>query len=396
MQQPIKILAVLKTREANEAVSAVAARAVQAHIDVRIGEVRELAPRLVNGSVPDVLLADVSLEDTTDLEALSNFARTHGASTAVIATSSVATLDGMRRLMRVGIQDFVPQPIVEADLMNALDAALHRRQQATPAPAKQSGRIVTILRSCGGSGATTVATQTALALAQTAAKRQQRVALLDLDFQNGACALALDLDPGATIEAVLEAPDRLDGAFLESSMVRHPSGLELLGAARGGVPFESMTPELAESILRCAAHDRNYVLVELPAAECRWTQTVVAASDLVILVTQLTVPGLRHARRKLDMLAGATGGDVAVLANRLERRWWRNRVRLRDAEQALGRGIDFTIANDYQIVSEALNTGKPLAEVKRGARVSRDIVELAKKLQERLKREPAMEAARPR
>ena len=235
-----------------------------------------------------------------------------------------------------------------------------------------------------------------MALAQTAAKRQQRVALLDLDFQNGACALALDLDPGVTIESVLEAPDRLDGAFLESSMVRHPSGLELLGAARNGVPFESMTPEIAESILRCAANDRNYVLVELPATECRWTQTVLAASDLVILVTELTVPALRQARRKIDMLAGATTADVAVLVNRLERRWWRNRVRLRDGEQALGRGVDFTVANDYRIVSEALNAGKPLSELKRGARVSRDIVELANKLQERLKREPAMEAARPR
>jgi pilus assembly protein CpaE len=396
MQQPIKILAVLKTREANEAVSAVAARAVQAQIDVRIGEVRELAPRLVNGSVPDVLLADVSLDDTTDLEALGRFAQAHAASTAVIATSSAATLDGMRRLMRFGIQDFLPQPIVEADLMSALEAALHRRQQVAPAPAKQSGRIVAILGSSGGIGATTIATQTALALSQTAAKRQQRVALLDLDFQNGSCALALDLDPGATIEAVLQSPDRLDGAFLESSMVRHPGGLELLGAARDGVAFESMTPEIAENILRCAAHDRNYVLVELPATECRWTQAVLAASDLVILVTQLTVPALRQARRKIDMLAGATSADLAVLANRIERRWWRNRVRLRDAEQALGRGIDFTVANDYQIVSEALNTGKPLAEIKRGARVSRDIVELANKLQERLKREPAMEAARPR
>jgi len=130
MKQPIKILAVLKTRETNQAVSAVAARAVQAQIDVRIGEVRELAPRLVNGHAPDVLLADVNLDDTADLEALGNFARTHGTSTVVIATSSSATLDGMRRLMRVGIQDFVPQPIVEADLMSALEGALQRRQQA--------------------------------------------------------------------------------------------------------------------------------------------------------------------------------------------------------------------------------------------------------------------------
>jgi pilus assembly protein CpaE len=290
----------------------------------------------------------------------------------------------------------VPQPILEADLMSALEAALQRRQQLAPASAKTAGMVITILRSCGGIGATTIATQTALALAQSAAKRQQRVALLDLDFQNGACALALDLDPGVTIEAVLQSPERLDAAFLESSMVRHASGLELLGAARNSVPFESMAPDLAESLLRHAAHDRSHVVVELPVTDCRWTATVLAASDLIVLVTQLTVPALRQARRKLDLLSAATAAEVAVLVNRYERRWWRNQVRLSEAEQALGRPVDYMVANDYALVSEALNTGKPLTELKRGARASRNIVQLANALQERLKREPEMEAAWPR
>jgi pilus assembly protein CpaE len=395
MQQPIKILAVLKTRETNQAVSAVAARAVQAQIDVRIGEVRELAPRLVNGHVPDVLLADVSLDDSDDLEALGNFARTHAASTAVIATSSNATLDGMRRLMRFGIHDFVPQPIIESDLMNALEAALQRRQQTAPTPTK-TGRVITILRACGGIGATTIASQTALALAQSAARRQQRVALLDLDFQNGSCDLALDLDPAVTIQAVLEAPERLDASFLEGSMLKQASGLEVLAASRKHIPFDAMTPELAHSILRYAAQDRAYVLAELPRVSCRWTAAVLAASDLVILVTQLTVPALRQARRELDMLTASTAADVAVLVNRYERRWWRNRVKLREAETALGRGVDFMIANDYDTVSEALNAGKPLMELRRGARVSRDIVQLSERLQERLKREPVFQAARLR
>jgi pilus assembly protein CpaE len=179
-------------------------------------------------------------------------------------------------------------------------------------------------------------------------------------------------------------------------MVRHASGLELLAAARHSVPFETMTPDLAEAILRCAAQDRSYVLVELPRLACRWTASVLAASDLVILVTQLTVPALRQARRELNALSATTAGEVAVLVNRYERRWWRNRVRLREAEQALGRSVDFMVANDYRTVSEALNTGKPLTELRRGARVSRDIVQLAERLQDRLKREPAFQVARLR
>jgi Flp pilus assembly CpaE family ATPase len=54
------------------------------------------------------------------------------------------------------------------------------------------------------------------------------------------------------------------------------------------------------------------------------------------------------------------------------------------------------IANDYDTVSEALNAGKPLMELRRGARVSRDIVQLSERLQERLKREPVFQAARLR
>jgi pilus assembly protein CpaE len=96
------------------------------------------------------------------------------------------------------------------------------------------------------------------------------------------------------------------------------------------------------------------------------------------------------------MLTASTAADVAVLVNRYERRWWRNRVKLREAETALGRGVDFMVANDYDTVSEALNAGKPLMELRRGARVSRDIVRLSERLQERLKREPVFQAARLR
>jgi pilus assembly protein CpaE len=235
-----------------------------------------------------------------------------------------------------------------------------------------------------------------VALAQNAARRQQRVALLDLDFQNGGCDVALDLDPAVTIQAVLEAPERLDASFLEGSMVKQASGLELLAASRKNIPFDLMTPEVAHAILRYAAQDHSYVLVELPRVSCRWTATVLAASDLIVLVTQLTVPALRQARRELDILATSTAADVAVVVNRYERRWWRNRVRLGEAEHALGRGVDYMVANDYRTVSEALNSGKPLIELRRGARVTRDIVRLSERLQERLKREPAFQTARLR
>ena len=86
----------------------------------------------------------------------------------------------------------------------------------------------------------------------------------------------------------------------------------------------------------------------------------------------------------------ALSGDIFMCPRRMTVR------ALSEQEQALGRGIDFMVANDYGTVSEALNTGKSLAEIKRGARVNRNINDLTNQLHDRLKREPAMEAAQLR
>src|SRR5215831_1458250 len=219
--QSLKVLAVLRSREANHAVSGVAARVGRANVDVRLGDIKEMAPQLVNGHAPDILLADIRLDDPADIEAIGRFARDHAGTTAVIATALEPTLEGVRQLMRHGIMDFVPQPITERDLLAALETAVERRQEVPAAPAGHRGRIVAFLKACGGMGSSMIATQSALVLGEAAMKRKERVALLDFDFQFGTAGLYLDLDAKVSIKEVLESPERLDSAFLQAVMTHH-------------------------------------------------------------------------------------------------------------------------------------------------------------------------------
>ena len=101
-----------------------------------------------------------------------------------------------------------------------------------------------------------------------------------------------------------------------------------------------------------------------------WSYAAVRNSDLVILVIQLTVAGVRQARRQIETMQshGLEDVPVKVALNRFEKGWGKS-VDVKDAEKALGRKFDYFIANDYNTVSEALNQGVALSSIKRKSKV---------------------------
>src|SRR3546814_14075927 len=78
---------------------------------------------------------------------------------AVVATAAGATLDDVRRMMRLGVVDVLPQPVQRSDVLAALQAAAKVRRVQAPASGPR-GRPVSVLKGGGGVGATTLAATT--------------------------------------------------------------------------------------------------------------------------------------------------------------------------------------------------------------------------------------------
>ena len=98
---------------------------------------------------------------------------------------------------------------------------------------------------------------------------------------------------------------------------------------------------------------------------------MLARADQVVVVTSLTVPGIHHARRKLDLM-DANNLAVKIVLNRVPHRLFRT-IDLGDSEKVLRRKADFEIANDYPSMSGAIDQGRTLAQLKRGTRVEKDL-----------------------
>ncbi|HXG81911.1 MAG TPA: hypothetical protein VNJ05_08935, partial [Sphingomicrobium sp.] len=116
------------------------------------------------------------------------------------------------------------------------------------------------------------------------------------------------------------------------------------------------------------------VFVDLPANWTNWSLSLLARADLVLMVTELRVPSLHRARRQLDLLASQEldSLNLKIILNRTESGFFRT-LGPADAERVLRKPVAFTIANDHATMSQAIDRGVPLAEIKRKCALVKDI-----------------------
>ena len=292
----------------------------------------------------------------------------------LIAAAYEPSMKLVRTLVRAGAHDVVPLPLDPEELETALDPI--RRMVDAQGPRARAGhqKIVTVIKSEGGIGATSLLSQLALRFAANEAAAGREACLIDLDVQFGNAALQLGLQPSLTFSDLVDAGKRLDGDLLRSVATRHPSGLRVIAAPREIMPLELLTSDQLLSIVDLAVAEYGTVLVDLPTNWTNWSLSLLARSDLVLLVTELRVPSLHRARRQLDLLTTQDMGnlEVRVVVNRAEKGFFRT-LSEADAERVLKKPVSYCISNDHETMTQAIDRGIPIADVKRKSGLCRDI-----------------------
>ena len=323
-------------------------------------------PELVDAAVLVIAIDAKRRESLGALQAL--VGRLGGRVPVVVLTNSFD--DALARwFLQIKVSDFLRKPVEPKEVLRACLRAL-RSSSSLP---DDEGRILTFLAAAGGVGTTTLAIETALQLSR-GARGLEPTCLVDLDFQGAACADYLDLDPRLDLDEIGPHPERLDLQLLDVMLARHASGLSLL-AARGR-PGERCTldPEVVIRILDLVSSRFENVVIDLPRVWEPWTDQVLLGSNRVYVVTDMTVPGLRLARRMACALSQRLPEvKPRVIVNRFEQQLFGTGLRRADIERALDGFLEGTVANNYKVVREAIDRGTTLDQIKAGNAVSADL-----------------------
>jgi len=228
----------------------------------------------------------------------------------------------------------------------------------------------------GGVGASTVA----MNLAWLSANDYKRdTMLVDLDLQGGTIALALDVEPSHGLREVLDNPARIDSLFLTSVATKFADRLHVLAAEEAvddEVHYNTSAVSLLLDELKKAA---TSVIVDLPRNAPGARAVVLAAATEIIIVTDLTLAGLRDGIRLHTMVQQvAPSARVLFVANRDGGR--EGTVSKAEFEKALGRPIDFILPEDAKANQAAANAGKPVAAAAAGSKVTGALKQIAKRI----------------
>lgn len=294
--------------------------------------------------------------------------------TPLIAAAYDPPLAFVRSLIRAGARDVVPLPLDMVELEASLAPLAEQLAKRDQADQAGHAKVVSVIKSLGGVGATSLLSQLAVKFAQREAKHGREACLIDLDVQFGDAAFQLGLPSKLSLADLIEAGSRLDADLLRATTTVHSSGLHVIAAPPSMMPLESLTSEQLLEIVELAAREFGTVFVDLPTNWTNWSLSLLARSDLVLLVTQMSIPSLNRARRQIELLRSQDLHllDIRIVVNRLEGRLSRT-FRLSDVREALGKDVSYTVANEHAIMRAAIDRGVPIEEIKRKSALGKDL-----------------------
>jgi pilus assembly protein CpaE len=301
-----------------------------------------------------------------------------------IAALSNATVSLVRTLIREGVSDVVALPFKLDEMLEVALGALDAKQERNTASIRLGPQIA-VVRSVGGCGASSIATHLAGALA-AGTDPARPVAIVDLDMQSGIVADYLGASGTGTIADLLAAGHRLDDD-LAKSVARTAAGNIAVYAAPPAIePIESVDTDNVLRVLRFIRGHHAAVVLDLPADWTNWGLSVVSASDLIVMVVELSVNSLRQAKRRLDLFAsvGIESERIMLVVNRVERHLFKT-IDLGDVAQTLSHEVTGGTALEGRELASAQAQGVLVDQIMRKSKFAADIRSVATIVADRLR-----------
>lgn len=334
------------------------------------GAIADAVKHLAKAVTPKLLLVDLtgSNDPLSDLAALADVC---DEGTQVVTIGDINDVGLYRSLVGVGVNDYLVKP-VSAKILGSAIVRIEEQSHGDGQGAAQGapkGKLISVIGTRGGVGATSVAVNCAWAIAH---EHKKKVALVDLDVFFGNCGLTLDLESGRGFREALENPSRIDGLFIQRAMVRESDNLFVLTAEESLDQTLAFNTAAVELLLDHLRRDFECVILDLPRFAARTQMSVLAPPSSVVLVSEPSLSGMRDTNR-LATLFKQSGckAEVSVALNRVGAN---KNAELSKADFERGGEIKVkhSIPFDPKVFAESVGTGKAL--LKAGPRSKSAIV----------------------
>lgn len=338
---------------------------------------------------PDVIVMDINMPGMDGVAAAEIISQRLPTS-PIIMMSVHGDAEQLKRAISAGAREFLIKPFsgdeFAASIRSVYERELARRIQfqaglpTTPAsPTVDDDRehqVIAVFSPKGGAGRTTIATNLAVALHRDTGAR---VCLLDANLQFGDVGVLLNLNPKNRSIADAVANGEPDGDIIDSVVIDHSTGIQVLLAPPAPEGADLVTPAYLRKIVEHLRVTHDYVIVDLPSGLSDHSLGVMDAADTILVVTALEITTIKNVRLFLEVAEQLeySRNKLRLVINRADAA---QGIRIADVEASIRRPIDGTIVSDGRLAVLAVNRGVPFVLSHPDSVLSRDVAKLAQTL----------------
>ena len=307
----------------------------------------------------------------------------NGRRVPIIMLTAEADVEQRVRGLRAGADDDIVKPFHPLELIARIKALLAR---SGGGPGKKTqekvtlGRLACFYGAKGGVGTTTIAINTAIALA---GRLGRKTSLIDANLQFGDMRVFLDLslNSSSVVNAITEPA--LDDELLKSLLVSHLGGLELLLAPPNPESADIVAerqrtdPASLTNLLALMRRAHDYTIVDMAKAIDDFNLQLFDEADVIFVVMTADLSCLKNVRLVLETIGhlGYESDKVQLVLNRSNAF---TGINVKNAESALKRTIEHQVVNEYRGAISALNSGAPFMFTKADSLLGRSLLDFAR------------------
>ena len=353
----ISIQVFTETQEVTQVVQAASQdrRMAKAHIRIQTGGAGAAVEAYRNQPTPNVIIIESRLNAHTLLGLLDELAGQCDAGTRVIVIGHVNDVLLYRDLLRRGVSDYIIAPFSMLGFIRSVSDLY------VPENGAKLGRIISVIGTKGGVGASTIAHNIAHTISTTL---DLETVIADFDLAFGTAGLDFNLDPASGIVDAASDPERLDATILDRLLTPCGDKLSLLAAPAlldktydfGFQNYEPIVDLLRQSV--------PFAVLDLPHVWSDWSRRLLLNSDEVIIVAAPDLANLRNAKNMMDTLMGQRKNDRAphLVLNQVGMPK-RPEIATGEFSKAVGADALASLPFDAQLFGLAANNGQMLCDV---------------------------------
>jgi pilus assembly protein CpaE len=301
---------------------------------------------------PHTILLDLSTDLSAAVE-LIKLVSTLNPPMHVVGLHTQNDSNAILQSLRAGASEFLYAPFDPGTQREAI-TRLRRLVAPEGSSENEDGHTVAFCSAKPGSGASTVATQTAFSLERLTGKR---ILLADCDLTGGTIGFYLKLSHNYSLVDALQHAEHMDPALWNSLTVNY-GGVDILPAP--AAPYaEPIDPSRLRMLVEQARQLYDWVILDLPTIFNRTSLMAISECERAFLVSTSELPSLHLARKALTMVQqlGFPRERFNVVVNRVDKR---DEIGLVDIEKLFGCKVHARLPNDYFSLHRVVTLGQPL------------------------------------